>query len=56
MFSMMLTVLSMQLYTDRPPTRVGSRHPVTYPVDVFEAKDGHIVMVVTSDRSFTALC
>ena len=56
MFSMMLTVLSMQLYTDRPPTRVGSRHPVTYPVDVFEAKDGHIVMVVTTDRAFAALC
>jgi len=56
MFSMMLTVLSMQLYTDRPPTRVGSRHPVTYPVDVFEAKDGHIVMVVTTDRGFAALC
>lgn len=56
MFSMMLTVLSMQLYTDRPPTRVGSRHPVTYPVDVFETKGGHIVMVVPSDRSFAALC
>lgn len=56
MFSMMLTVLSMQLYTDRPPTRVGSRHPVTYPVDVFAAKDGHIVMVVTTDRAFAALC
>lgn len=56
MFSMMLTVLSMQLYTDRPPTRVGSRHPVTYPVDVFETTDGHIVMVVTTDRAFGALC
>jgi CoA:oxalate CoA-transferase len=56
MFSMMLTVLSMQLYTDRPPTRVGSRHPVTYPVDVFETTDGHIVMVVTTDRGFAALC
>jgi CoA:oxalate CoA-transferase len=56
MFSMMLTVLSVQLYTDRPPTRVGSRHPVTYPVDVFETKDGHIVMVVTTDRGFAALC
>lgn len=56
MFSMMLTVLSMQLYTDRPPTRVGSRHPVTYPVDVFAASDGHIVMVVTTDRAFAALC
>ena len=56
MFSMMLTVLSMQLYTDRPPSRVGSRHPVTYPVDVFETTDGHIVMVVTTDRGFSALC
>ena len=56
MFSMMLTVLSMQLYTDRPPSRVGSRHPVTYPVDVFETTDGHIVMVVTTDRGFAALC
>jgi len=56
MFSMMLTVLSMQLYTDRPPSRVGSRHPVTYPVDVFETKDGHIVMVVTTDRGFKSLC
>lgn len=55
MFSMMLTVLSMQLYTDRPPQRVGSRHPVTYPVDVFETLDGHIVMVVTTDRAFAAL-
>ena len=56
LFSMMLTVLSMQLYTDRPPSRVGSRHPVTYPVDVFETTDGHIVMVVTTDRGFSALC
>jgi crotonobetainyl-CoA:carnitine CoA-transferase CaiB-like acyl-CoA transferase len=55
MFSMMLTVLSMQLYTDKPPKRVGSRHPVTYPVDVFETLDGYIVMVVTNDRSFVAL-
>jgi CoA:oxalate CoA-transferase len=54
MFSMMLTVLGLQLYSDRAPTRVGSRHPVTYPVDAFEAKHGHVVMVVSSDRAFGA--
>ena len=56
MFSMMLTVLGLQLYSDRAPARVGSRHPVTYPVDAFEAKDGHVVMVVSSDRAFGAFC
>ncbi len=56
MYSMMLTVLGMQLYTDRPPNRVGSRHPVTYPVDVFATTDGYIVMVVTTDRAFGNLC
>lgn len=56
MYSMMLTVLGMQLFTDRPPSRVGSRHPVTYPVDVFATTDGYIVMVITTDRAFGALC
>ena len=56
MYSMMLTVAAMQLYTDKPPGRVGSRHPVTYPVDVFETLDGHIAMVVTTDRTFGKLC
>ncbi len=56
MFSMMLTVLGLQLYSDRAPVRVGSRHPVTYPVDAFAAKDGHVVMVVSSDRAFGAFC
>ena len=56
MFSMMLTVLGLQLYSDRAPVRVGSRHPVTDPFDAFETKDGHVVMVVTSDRGFGAFC
>jgi crotonobetainyl-CoA:carnitine CoA-transferase CaiB-like acyl-CoA transferase len=56
MFSMMLTVLGLQLYSDRAPGRVGSRHPVTYPVDAFAASDGHVVMVVSSDRAFGAFC
>ncbi len=56
MFSIMLTVISLQLYSERPPSRVGSRHPVTYPVDSFRAKDGYVVMVVSSDRAFGAFC
>ena len=56
MFSMMLTVLGLRLYSDRAPVRVGSRHPVTYPVDAFEALDGHVVLVVSSDRAFAAFC
>ena len=55
-FSMMLTVLGLQLYSDQAPVRVGSRHPVTYPVDSFAAKDGHVVVVVSSDRAFVAFC
>ena len=51
-YAMMLTVLSLHLYSERAPARVGSRHPVTYPVDQFEAEDGHVVLVVSSDRAF----
>ena len=48
MVSMMLTVFGLQLYSDRAPVRVGSRHPVTYPVDSFSTRDGDIVMVCFS--------
>lgn len=56
MVSMMVTMLSLHLYTDNSPKRVGSRHPVTYPVDAFRTADGYIVMVVPSDGAFHALC
>ena len=55
MFSMLLTVLAKRLYTGAEPGRVGNRHPVTYPVDCFRAKDGHIVMVAISDTAFAKL-
>lgn len=56
MYSMMLTVLGIQFYADKSPVRIGSRHPVTYPVDAFETSDGHVVLVVTTDRAFQAFC
>lgn len=55
MFSMLLTVLAKRLYAGAEPGRVGNRHPVTYPVDCFRAKDGHIVMVAISDAAFAKL-
>ncbi len=55
-YSMMLTVLGIQFYADKSPVRIGSRHPVTYPVDAFETADGHVVLVVTTDRAFQAFC
>lgn len=48
--SMLLTGLSRELYTDRPTGRVGARHPETYPVDSFAAKDGHFVLVGFTQR------
>jgi CoA:oxalate CoA-transferase len=55
MFSILLTVLAKQLYTGAEPGRVGNRHPITYPVDCFRAKDGHVVMVAISDAAFAKL-
>ncbi len=53
--SMLLTGLSRELYTGRPTGRVGARHPETYPVDSFAAKDGHFVLVGFSPRAFEAI-
>ncbi len=55
MFSMLLTVLAKRLYAGAEPSRVGNRHPVTYPVDCFRVKDGHVVMVAISDGAFAKL-
>jgi CoA:oxalate CoA-transferase len=55
MFSMLLTVLAQRLYAGAEPGRVGNRHPVTYPVDCFRAKDGHVVLVAISDAAFAKL-
>ncbi len=51
-FAMMLTGLSRSLYTENPPHRIGNRHPESYPVDLFETRDGNIVLVVYNDQAF----
>jgi len=54
-FAMLLTSLARRLFTERPPGRVGNRHPETYPVDSFPTKDGDIVLVGFSDEVFQRL-
>jgi CoA:oxalate CoA-transferase len=54
-FAMLLTSLARRLFTQRPPGRVGNRHPETYPVDSFPTKDGDIVIVGFSDAVFQRL-
>jgi CoA:oxalate CoA-transferase len=51
-FAMMLTGLSRWLYTGNAPSRIGNRHPESYPVDLFETRDGSIVLVVYNDQAF----
>ncbi|NDW46554.1 CaiB/BaiF CoA-transferase family protein [Ruegeria sp. PrR005] len=53
--SMQLTGLARQLYMDDTPAPVGNRHPVTYPVDSFAARDGDIVLVCYSNKLFAGL-
>jgi CoA:oxalate CoA-transferase len=49
---MQVTALSRLAATGTAPERVGSRHPVTVPVDCFRAEDGWAVIVVSSDAQF----
>jgi CoA:oxalate CoA-transferase len=56
MLSMQLTGLARYAADGTAPSRVGNRHPVTTPVDVFRARDGHVAMVVPSDAQFRELC
>lgn len=50
-FSMLVTSLSRQLFTDRKPGRVGNRHPETYPVDSYDTSDGVVVLVGFTDTT-----
>src|SRR2546428_623487 len=56
LLAMQVTALSRLLAEGRAPARVGNRHPVTVPVDSFQAKDGLFAMVVPSNPHFGRLC
>jgi crotonobetainyl-CoA:carnitine CoA-transferase CaiB-like acyl-CoA transferase len=52
LFSMMVTALSLQLYGDEPPRRIGNRHPMSAPYDAYPARDGHVIIASANDAVF----
>ena len=38
------------------PTRVGARHPLSAPFDIYKCKDGFVIIAVASDHHFARLC
>ena len=59
LFDCMTGVLANQnmnyLATGNSPKRKGNRHPNLTPYEVFECKDGHMVIAVGNDRQFAGL-
>ncbi len=53
--AMQSTALARLAATGTPPARVGNRHPVTVPVDTFQARDGLFAIVAPSDAHFRRL-
>jgi len=44
------------LISGKPPRRSGNAHPNIQPQDVFQARDGHLVLAVGNDEQFARLC
>lgn len=38
------------------PERIGSRHPISAPFDVYESKEGYVVIATANDSLFARLC
>ena len=38
------------------PTRVGSRHPLSSPFDIYRAGDGYVVIAIANDQLFERFC
>lgn len=38
------------------PTRVGARHPLSAPFDIYRCKDAYVIIAVASDHHFAKLC
>ncbi|MGE4276294.1 MAG: CaiB/BaiF CoA transferase family protein [Lawsonibacter sp.] len=38
------------------PTRVGARHPLSAPFDIYRCKDAYVIIAVASDPHFAKLC
>lgn len=54
--SWLINVASGYLVSGKPPKRYGNEHPHIVPYQVFQVKDGHIVLAVGNDKQFRDLC
>jgi CoA:oxalate CoA-transferase len=55
-FSLLEMSLFKYLGRGEVPGRIGSRHPTSYPYDVFRAADGYFVIATFDNPGFTRLC
>lgn len=55
-FSLLVTGLSQYLYTGEVPTPIGNAHPISAPLDSFQAADGDLIIAVANDTLFAKLC
>lgn len=54
-FSLLVTGLSQYLYAGTVPVPIGNAHPISAPLDSFEARDGHLIIAVANDSLFARL-
>lgn len=55
-FTMLETNVLRYTISGENPGRIGSRHPISTPFDIYQAKDGYIVIAVANDTLFKRLC
>jgi crotonobetainyl-CoA:carnitine CoA-transferase CaiB-like acyl-CoA transferase len=55
-FSMLETNVLRYTVDEVVPTRIGSRHPISTPFDIYVANDGYIVIAVANNSLFEKLC
>ena len=53
--SFVTTSVARLLFTGRPPSRVGNRHPLSAPFGIYRASDGHFALAVLNGRLFRQL-
>jgi len=55
-FSLLESNVMRYTIANTVPERIGSRHPISSPFDIYAAKDGYLVIAVANDALFKKLC
>ena len=56
LFSLMPTPVAQWMFSNKAPSRVGNRHPLSTPFGSFNAQNGRVIIAVLNNRQFEALC